>query len=37
MTKRKHTEAEMIDALKQIESGRKAKDIAREMVDGKVV
>ena len=30
MSKSKHTEAEMIGALKQIEAGRKAEDVARE-------
>jgi putative transposase len=31
MSKSKHTEAEMIGALKQIEAGRKAEDVAREV------
>jgi putative transposase len=30
MSKSRHTEAEMIGALKQIEAGRKAEDVARE-------
>jgi putative transposase len=30
MSKSKHTEAEMISALKQLEAGRKAEDVARE-------
>jgi putative transposase len=31
MTKSKHTEAQMIGALKQMEAGRKAEDVAREV------
>ncbi len=31
MGKTKHTEAEMIGALKQLEAGRKAEDVAREV------
>jgi putative transposase len=31
MSKGKHTEAEMIGALKQMEAGRKAEDVAREV------
>jgi putative transposase len=31
MSRGKHTEAEMIGALKQLEAGRKAEDVAREM------
>ena len=31
MSKSKHTEAQMIGALKQLEAGRKAEDVAREM------
>ena len=31
MSRGKHAEAQMIGALKQVEAGRKAKDIAREM------
>jgi putative transposase len=31
MSKSKHTEAEMIGALKQIEAGRKPEDVAREV------
>jgi putative transposase len=31
MSKGKHTEAEMIGALKQLEAGRKAEDVAREV------
>ena len=31
MAKKKHTEAEMIGALKQLEAGRKAEDVAREV------
>src|SRR5277367_5445518 len=31
MTKGKHTEAEVIGALKQVEAGRTAADVAREM------
>ena len=30
MSKSKHTEAQMISALKQLEAGRKAEDVARE-------
>lgn len=30
MSKSKHTEAQMIGALKQLEAGRKAEDVARE-------
>jgi putative transposase len=30
MSKSKHTEAQMIAALKQVEAGRKVEDIARE-------
>jgi putative transposase len=31
MSRGKHTEAQMIGALKQLEAGRKAEDVAREM------
>jgi hypothetical protein len=31
MSKGKHTEAKMIPALKQVEAGRKAEDVAREV------
>ena len=31
MSKSRHTEAEMIGALKQLETGRKAEDVAREV------
>ena len=31
MSKGKHSEAEMIAALKQLEAGRKAEDVAREV------
>jgi putative transposase len=31
VSRTKHTEAEMIGALKQIEAGRKAEDVAREV------
>ena len=31
MSRGKHSEAEMIGALKQMEAGRKAEDVAREM------
>jgi putative transposase len=31
MSKSKHSEAEMIGALKQLEAGRKAEDVAREV------
>jgi putative transposase len=31
MSKSRHTEAQMIGALKQIEAGRKAEDVAREV------
>lgn len=31
MSRSKHTEAEMIGALKQLEAGRKAEDVAREV------
>jgi putative transposase len=31
MSKSKHTEAQMIGALKQLEAGRKAEDVAREL------
>jgi putative transposase len=31
MSKSNHTEAEMIGALKQLEAGRKAEDVAREV------
>jgi putative transposase len=31
MSKSKHTEAEMIGALKQVEAGRRVEDVAREM------
>jgi putative transposase len=31
MSKSKHTEAQMIGALKQLEAGRKAEEVAREM------
>ena len=30
MSKSRHTEAQMIGALKQLEAGRKAEDVARE-------
>ena len=32
MSKSNHTEAQMIGALKQLEAGRKAEDVAREVV-----
>lgn len=31
MSRGKHTEAEMIGALKQVEAGRRVEDVAREM------
>src|SRR5689334_9176845 len=31
MSRSKHTEAQMIGALKQVEAGRKAEDVAREV------
>ena len=31
MSKSNHTEAQMIGALKQLEAGRKAEDVAREV------
>lgn len=31
MSKGKHTEAQMISALKQVDAGRRAEDVAREM------
>jgi putative transposase len=31
MSKSRHTEAEMIGALKQLEAGRKAEEVAREV------
>jgi putative transposase len=31
MSRGKHTEGEMIAALKQVEAGRKAEDVAREV------
>ena len=31
MSRSKHTEAQMIGALKQLEAGRKAEDVAREV------
>jgi putative transposase len=31
MSKGKHTEAQMIGALKQVEAGRRAEDVAREL------
>lgn len=31
MSRTKHTEAQMIGALKQLEAGRKAEDVAREV------
>jgi len=31
MSKSQHTEAQMIGALKQLEAGRKAEDVAREV------
>ena len=31
MSRTKHTEAQMIGALKQMEAGRKAEDVAREV------
>ena len=31
MSKSKHTEAQIIGSLKQIETGRKAEDVAREV------
>src|SRR5271163_4896219 len=33
MSKSRHTEAEMIGALKQLEAGRKAEDVGREAED----
>ena len=30
MSKTKHTEAQMVEALKQVEAGRKAEDVARQ-------
>ena len=33
MSKSNHSEAQMIGALKQLEAGRKAEDVAREEVD----
>jgi putative transposase len=35
MTKSRHTEAEMIGALKQLEAGRKAEDVARDVWETK--
>lgn len=35
MTKRKYSEAEIIGALKQLEAGRTAADVGREMGDGR--
>ena len=35
MSRTKHTEAQMIGALKQMEAGRKAEDVAREVVVSK--
>jgi putative transposase len=31
MSKSRHTEAQMIGALKQVEAGRKVEDVAREV------
>jgi putative transposase len=31
MSKSNHTEAQMIGAIKQVEAGRKAEEVAREM------
>ena len=31
MSRSKHTEAQMIAAVKQLEAGRKAEDVAREV------
>jgi putative transposase len=31
MSRSRHTEAEMIEALKQVEAGRKVEDVAREV------
>ena len=31
MSKSRHTEAQMVGALKQVEAGRKAEDVAREV------
>jgi putative transposase len=31
MSKSKHTEAEMVAALKQMEAGRKAEDVGRDL------
>ena len=31
MSKSRHTEAQMVGALKQLEAGRKAEDVGREM------
>ena len=31
MSKSKHTEAQIIEALKQVDAGRKAEDVAREV------
>ncbi len=36
MSKSNHTEAQMIGALKQLEAGRKAEDVAREVGVSKV-
>ena len=33
MSRTRHTEAEIIAVLKQVEAGRKAEDVAREAVD----
>jgi putative transposase len=35
MSKSRHTEAQMIGALKQVEAGRKVEDLAREVVVSK--
>ena len=35
MSKNRHTEAEMIGALKQLEAGRRAEDVAREVAVSK--
>ena len=35
MSKSKHTEAQMIGALKQLEAGRKAEDVVREVGESK--
>lgn len=35
MSRSRHTEAQMIGALKQLEAGRKAEDVAREVAVSK--